>query len=633
MKLRQRWNARREHAPEASQPPSAPQRPRTASVDRDLAEVVAELQRRALRQGVVYGDPEFRDQLAEATSAIDWRWVSHRDVDILAGAELPRAEHFTGQGVIVTGGEDVKIAYINALRLIGRGAEVPPVFWVGKNFEYCGSTLPIPAEVDAADIYLFNHFADFFPIKDPLLVRVTAADQSNVIERFLVIQPQETMHVTLSELLPERRGAAVVEIRSTHPALTGNRHPRWRVWADLSWRKSFTSLHGAHDFGPDRVCESRLPLSEFCTGKLVLTLPNYALRITNSVGDVHWTCGGERGSYVRNSSLPVEEISMPARSTPDGAGGFFGYRYHGHGTSYWFAFEEDNGSRGPSLCGNHEVTVAQVENHPRLASDRRRFLEAMEEHGFLFWPHGLPVLDKESPIEFGFSFEGANPQIFDFVAAAFDGAGQLMNRGSVALPQRYHSSDDVLAQLGMGTGPRPGLLVISPDWKTLDVDPQHINAAGNLLIRNRETGDRDVTEFQSCWRNLNATIDGFPHWLHPSKGVVGRTNVVGHVRTARGLRTGLLVVNGAGNLSHSAMARVGVRLYSPSGDVRTAETEVGAFTHRLLWTDEAFHGLRQFLGDEGYGTAVVTCADADVNCQIVTCSEDGCVSLQHLWGY
>ncbi len=72
----------------------------------------------------------------------------------------------------------------------------------------------------------------------------------------------------------------------------------------------------------------------------------------------------------------------------------------------------------------------------------------------------------------------------------------------------------------------------------MNIDPQRINAFGNLVVRNKRTGDRDVTEFQSCWRNLNATIDGFPHWLHPSKGVVGRTNIVGQVRSARGLRTG-----------------------------------------------------------------------------------------------
>ena len=138
---------------------------------------------------------------------------------------------------------------------------------------------------------------------------------------------------------------------------------------------------------------------------------------------------------------------------------------------------------------------------------------------------------------------------------------------------------------------RPSLVLVSPDWKKMNIDPQRINAFGNLVVRNKHTGDRDVTEFQSCWRNLNATIDGFPHWLHPSKGVVGRTNIVGQIRSARGLRTGILAVNGAGNLNHSdprhgqgSVACSGRRLERP------AEAELTAFTGRVLWADQLFDG-------------------------------------------
>jgi hypothetical protein len=167
----------------------------------------------------------------------------------------------------------------------------------------------------------------------------------------------------------------------------------------------------------------------------------------------------------------------------------------------------------------------------------------------------------------------------------------------------------------------------------MNIDPQRINACGNLVVRNKGTGDRDVTEFQSCWRNLNATIDGFPHWLHPSKGVVGRTNVVGQLRSARGLRTGIVVVNGSGNLSHSTPATVKVRLHAPDGAARTAQAELAAFTGRVLWADELFEDLESLLGDSGFGTILVTSAEADVNCQILTCSTTGGVSLQHMWGY
>lgn len=628
MKVRQRWSRRKQRA----EPPPGALRPRIASIDRDLATVVGELRRRQVRSGVVYGDTEFNASLRGAAPEIAWDWVSHRDGDLLSGAALP-GPTLAGRDAVVVGGTDVKTAYINALRWLDRSGMVVPVLWVGQNFEYCGSTLPIPAEVDSADIYLFHHFADFFPIKDPLLVRVTGSDSATESERLLLVRPRETVHFALEELLPDRKGTAVIEVRTSHPSLTGNRHPRWRVWADLFWKDSLTSLHGAHDYGPDRVCESRIALSECPSGSLVVTLPNYDRRLGDSDTEVRWTQGDAGGTFTRDPELAVEQITVPGKPAADQGKAFLGYRYRGHGTSYWFAFEDDLGERA-SLCGNHEVTVAQVEHRPALAHDRRQFLERMEERDFLFWPHGLPITDPSADVEFGFSFESANPQIFDFRLVSFDAQGEVLNRTAISLPNRgYHYADDLVATIDPGGATRPALVVVSPDWKRMNVDPQQINASGNLVARNRRTGDRDLTEFQSCWRNLNATVEGFPHWLHPSKGVVGRTSVVGHVRSGRGLRTGIVVVNGSGNLSHSTAATVRVVLHAQSGAARAGAVTVAAFTWRLIWLDELLDGLTDFLGSGGFGTCLVTSGDADVNCQILTCSSAGAVSLQHLWGY
>jgi hypothetical protein len=631
MKLRQRWNQRKQQVAPA---PGAPQRPKVASIDQDLDTVVAQLRRRTVGRGIVYGEAGFRDSLLAAAPEVTWTWVSHRDADLLAGASLPSPADAATADVVVVGGADVKTEYLNALRWMERSGEVKPVLWVGQNFEYCGSTLPIPAEVDAGEIYLFHHFSDFFPIKDPLLVRVTSTDRRNHHERYLLMRPQETVHFSLDELLPDREGTAFVEVRTTHPALTGNRHPRWRVWADLFWKGSLTSLHGAHDYGPDHVCESRIPLSEFESGSLVLTLPNYDHRLSDSDSAVRWAESGAKGTYERDPSAAIDQITIAAKAGDDEKSGFWGYRYQGHGTSYWFAFEQAGDQARGFLRGNHEVTVAQVEYRPPLTAERRTFLEGMEERGFLFWPHALPLLEASSEIEFGFSFEAANPQVSNFVVIAFDGQGQVLNRRTLSLPnQGYHYAEELLAGLDLASGQRPELLLISPDWKTMKVDPQQMKAIGNLVIRNKRTGDRDITEFQSCWRNLNATVDGFPHWLHPSKGVIGRTNVLGHVRTAGGLRTGILTANGAGNLSHATEAIVKVRLHAPSGAVRSSQVALPAFTSKVLWVDELFPGIDEFLGAGGYGAALVSSADADVNCQILTCSTAGSVSLQHLWGY
>jgi hypothetical protein len=457
MKLRQRWNQRRQ---EAAPIAGAPPRPKVAAIDQDLATVVGQVRERGVRKGVIYGDAEFRDSLTAATPEVTWDWVSHRDSDVLAGAALPASKDIATFDALVVGGADVKTEYLNALRWVERGDKVVPVFWVGQGFEYCGSTIPIPAEVEAADIYLFHHFADFFPIKDPLLVRVTSADERTHHERFLMMRPQETVRFTLDDLLPDRVGTAVIEVRTTHPALTGNRHPRWRVWADLFWRDSLTSLHGAHDYGPDHVCESRIPLSELRSASLVLTLPNYDHRLSDSDSEVHWTRGTGKGTFARDGDRTIEQINV-AKETPETHPGFWSYRYQGHGTSYWFAFDEGSGQDKPSIRGNHEVTVAQVEHRPPLAAERREFLEAMEAQGFLFWPHGLPLLDATSDIEFGFSFEAANPQLSDFILVFFDAEGNQIGRRPIALPKvGYHYPNELHAP--RRTGPRararePGL--------------------------------------------------------------------------------------------------------------------------------------------------------------------------------
>ncbi len=168
----------------------------------------------------------------------------------------------------------------------------------------------------------------------------------------------------------------------------------------------------------------------------------------------------------------------------------------------------------------------------------------------------------------------------------------------------------------------------------MNVDPQRINAFGNLVVRNKRTGDRDVTEFQSCWRNLNATIDGFPHWLHPSKGVVGRTNIIGHVRSARG---GCARDPGRQRRRESEPFRTRDRegrVARTIGFGRTGEVELSAVHGQgRLGSTSYSRNCEAFLGAGGYGTILVTCAEADVNCQILTCSTAGSVSLQHMWGY
>ena len=64
MKLKQRWRQRTQQAPTA---PSGAPRPKIASIDQDLNDVVTQLRERAVKSGIVYSDTEFRDALRGAT--------------------------------------------------------------------------------------------------------------------------------------------------------------------------------------------------------------------------------------------------------------------------------------------------------------------------------------------------------------------------------------------------------------------------------------------------------------------------------------------------------------------------------------------------------------------------------------
>ena len=219
----------------------------------------------------------------------------------------------------VVGGADGqdRISQRDALEWSAAAPVTRPVFWVGQGFEYCGSTIPIPAEVEAADIYLFHHFADFFPIKDPLLVRVTSSDARSHHQQFVVMRPQETRHFTLDELLPDREGTAVIEIRTTASRADGESSPRAGGCGPISSGATSADegLHGAHDYGTlTTSAESRLPVSEFSGGSLVLTLPNYDHQLSESDSAVRWTRSGEKGSFPRDGARSIEEITVPGKA-------------------------------------------------------------------------------------------------------------------------------------------------------------------------------------------------------------------------------------------------------------------------------------------------------------------------------
>lgn len=609
-----------------SVPAPAPQDRISRSVD----DVVAALRAEAPSKLVAYGDSPLVATITSALPSSVVTWVSHDAADLLAGAIALADAPLSSVDAIVVGGPDVGTGWSSLLRELLDCPAVPALHWVGSNWEFCGSQIPLPAEAEGADIFLFNHFPDYFQVKDPLLVRIDAADANSTLHTSRIVRPHESLRLALSDLLPDRSGPPVVDVRCEHPTLTRGRHHRWRVCVDVHWKGSFTTLHGGHDYGAAHAVESRRPSSDLRRGEVAVVLPNPT--IGPGVADVQLTSPADRRSAQVSLDRPVNQISFPPAATLgiEAGRGVYGYSYRGSGTPFWFSLGETPAGR-PTIAANHELSVRVREDPLGLSSSARETYAALENLGFLLHPHALPLLPMDSPVEFGFTFRAANPAITVFRGWLFDPSGQRLESITFDVDQEQPVFPAELAGT-IADRPDPGLLVFGPDWARAGADPSLISFGGDLVVRSRTTADIDITEFQSCWRNLGVKIEKFPHWIHPSNAVAGRTNVLARVRTGDGIRTAIAVANASGSLRYNRPANVRVRVFDPNGRSGSGEARLQPFSAELLWCDELVDDLDVLLPN-GYGAVHVTSQDADLNCQLVTLSANGSVSLQHLWGY
>jgi hypothetical protein len=556
-------------------------------------------------------------------------WVSDRLDDQAAGAMSMAAfaslKDLETPDAVVVAGADLPTKYSSAMRWLETRGEVRPVLWVGGPFEFAGSTLPIPREVDDASFHLFHHFFDFFGVKESVQVLVRAqAPNRPPVERLFFLKPRHMLSLHLNELLPRRDSEAVVEFICTHPVLSRGRHTRWRVWGDLSYKGSLSSLHGAHDYGPSRWTESRLPLPEMTPGSLAVTFPNYGLKLSMAERTLRWGAEGRWRREPRAADRPIEQRNWTISAQESG---FAQYCFFGHGESFWFNLGETTGQLQGRLMSNHQISVENT-NFPLRPSRLQRF-QAIVDRGFLLHPHYVPLSSSSDEIQWGFSFAASSPQVRDFLLSFRDHEGLSLGEKAwkaAASGVVWTTELQNLAPAGAVS------VVVAPDWQKASIDPQKINFFGHLFARHRDSGDMDATEFQNCWRNIGVKIDEFPHWIHPSKAVNARTHLIGRVLGEAGSETFLLLVLGSGFLSVKKSAGAKIEVIRADGKTVSADVALSAFTHRTIAFHELFADLDTFLEGASAGCRI-TSGEADFNAQIVTRTSRGGLSLQHLWGY
>src|SRR5581483_7761822 len=210
----------------------------------------------------VFGGRDFAEIFAAQASDIQQVWISTDFIkDAPAGARPLGAESLKGLDAIVVGGEDVATRFRLALRTVGALAPTVPVHWVADNWEFCAGTAAIPAEIDDLDALVFNHFEEFFGIKDALQFRFEVISEEGIRRSYKILGPSESLNLNLNTLAGgKRKGAVCLKVQIAHPYLTRGRHYRFRICGDVFWKDSFTIIHGSHQFfkNPNKVQEFRL---------------------------------------------------------------------------------------------------------------------------------------------------------------------------------------------------------------------------------------------------------------------------------------------------------------------------------------------------------------------------------------
>lgn len=599
---------------------------------RSLRQACEELRAHGAKRVLVQGDAAFRAEAEAALGPLAAGWASTDFREVAAGALNAESCDYARFDAVLVGGADLPTRFRHAVRQMQAAAPGKPVIWVGEGFEFCRGVLPAPSDADEVEALLFNHFEQFFGLKDPLQYRIDLLHGAERRTLYRILKPNESLVIRLSDHWPERRQAVAVDVTVSHPFLTQGRHYRLRLCADVHWRGSFTTLHSSHEFGRDPAgeVEFRLAAARARGGEVVFTVPNYGSDLVE--GLVEFGRPGARRSGTRLPDTLVEELRIPVEA----AATQYDVAYRGYGGTFWFAQEPGLSERGPRGCisGNHHVSV-QRENRllpPADAAEMARWAE-LDRQGFMIDPLPVPI-GEAGPLAFGFDCDAANPAARWFRVHFFDGAGRPIGES------RFEKSEpgtvfgaDLLAGFDHPDAAHARLAIVCPDWPRLGARRKGFKLLPDLVVEHRESGDRDVTEFQPAWRNLGVAIPDFPHWLTPALSVVGRTNVFGRVRIGRGYRTGLLVVNASGRKSYDVTASVQVTARNTAGAARHGSLSVPPFGWRLVWIDEIVPGLEHHLSPDGMGALLVQSGDADLCCQIVTVNAERAVSLQHLWGY
>jgi hypothetical protein len=621
----------RTKAEQGSQPAKADTKI-SQSLDQALAWIALDSAKRIL----VSGDHQFFEEVAAKGTGLRFDWASCLLDDQQEGAANPDQVDFLGFDAVLCGGQQASLSFRHATARMAEVDSSRPVHWVANDWEFCGGTLPVPSEAGDAEALLFNHFQHYFGIKDPLLYRIELYHGAERKHFTRILQPNESVVIRLSDHFPTRTKTAAIAAFVSHPILTRGRHYRLRVCADVFWRDSFTTLHSAHEFNrsPNHKFEFRASKEIVRSGEIVLTVPNYARDLGEDRALVAID-GGDVQTRTRDSAAYLEEVTFARNG---GSHPFFGWKYRGYGGSFWYSFEGQQALMGGhlgSLSANHHASVPVEERADwRAAAEELAELARLREAGFMVEPYPVPISLETDDLEYGIDFDSANPRFDQFRLFLFSSSGGYLGERAFEKKERGpFFPGAILRDWKDPAFADARLAVITPDWQAIKIRRKGFKVQSDFIIQNRRTNDRDITEFQTCWRNCGVIVPDMASFAGPGAAVFGRTNLFARVRAGQGYRTALLSINASGSIDYKRTSSAEITVYNAQGRAESAGFTMPPFGWRLDWIDDLIPDLGVHLGAAGNGALLIGSKNADLNCQIVTVSDKGAVSMQHMWGY
>jgi hypothetical protein len=601
----------------------------------DLQDRIEEIKQRNFKNILLISNKSNFEEVSLLLKDRKVTWCSSHYEDICIDAEPIDNIDFNNFDVILINSINSKDDYRYILKAISEFRKIPSILWVDKEFEFCGGTIPISKKCEDVEVLIFNHFGVYFGLYDPLLVNFEIFNSDETIQFQKILNPNESICLKLSDYLTKIDDSSCIFHSCEHPRLTFKRHNRWRSVATYYWKNSRAMAHSNHDFlESGRHNEFKISLDLINEGEFKITLPNYSKDAKKNSENYKVLAKEVIKPKMRLLNKRIEEVNFIKTNNPKNSKAFFGVDYMGYGGSFWFGFENIDNKK-VSLIANHSARSFLNDNSSKFKEFDDAFQEnflLMQDKGLFVTPYCLPIDISDKNLEFGFEFDANSPRLEFFLYRIYNKTGKVSSHGKFS--KNYSGplySSDLLKLIGVDKK-NISNIILSPDWLKHGLNPIGKGQIGQLIVRNKKNFDKDLTEYQSCWRNNQVTISEYPHWLYPSKMLLGGSKLYcGFSGLSETTDVLLSLLNGSGNINYKRISTITVSLINELGEIISFKVKLIPFVCNTFNLEEYKDNWKKHF-KKGYGNIIVTSNDADINANLITTSETN-VTIQHMWGY